>query len=655
MSKLPTDPRITRRSFVKGAGAGAGGATLGVLAGSANAAPKEKAGAATSRVAPPTQAAMARELAAPEGYSEEQRAHYFVDSPGSDFMVDVLQELQIDYLAINPGSSFRGLHESVVNHGENKRPEILTCLHEEQAVALAHGYAKASGKPMAVACHGTVGLQHAAMAVYNAWCDFVPVVILAGNHIDAAHRSGSVGWAHSAQDPVSIVRDFTKWDASPVSLEDFSESLVRAYRVALTPPMGPVVVVTDADLQEAGIKQQPPIPNLTVPRPPQGDSNALRETARLLLAAESPVIVADRHARTQAGVDSLVELAELLQAAVVDEGGRMNFPSKHYLNQTFGAGVLRSADMILALEVNDVWGLLYRNRDYADRKTAYLGAENVKVVTLGTQDLFYKSNYQNFQRYLSSEIAIAGDSEATLPALIEAVREEMTSSHKAKVARRKRAATDAFVKARDKALDDARYGWDASPVSMPRLSMQLWHQIGNRDWSLVSRSDFQSFWPRKLWNFDKHYQYLGGSGGAGIGYGAPAAVGAALAFRERGVLPINIQSDGDLLYGPTALWTAAHHEVPLLSVMHNNGGYHQEYMHLQRMASRRRRGIQTTAKIGNAFDEPPIDFAALAKSMGVWSAGPISDPQDLAPALQKAIDVVSRGEPALIDVVCQPR
>jgi thiamine pyrophosphate-dependent acetolactate synthase large subunit-like protein len=384
--------------------------------------------------------------------------------------------------------------------------------------------------------------------------------------------------------------------------------------------------------------------------------NAVRETARLLLEADSPVIVADRHARTQAGVDSLVELAELLQASVVDEAGRMNFPSNHPLNHTFApGGLMRSADLVLALEVNDVWGLLYKIRDSADRKTVFVGAENLKIVTVGTQDLFYKSNYQNFQRYLSSDLAIAGDSEATLPSLIEAVREQMKSSHKNKIGRRKRAALDMFAKGRSKALDDARYGWDGSPVSMPRLCMELWQRIKDRDWSLVSQSHFQSFWPRKLWDFAKHYQYLGGSGGAGIGYGAPAAVGAALAFRDRGVLPVNIQSDGDLLYGPTALWTAAHHNLPLLSIMHNNGGYHQELMHLQRMASRRRRGIESTAKIGNAFDSPPIDFAGMAKSMGVWSSGPISSPHELGPAITKALDVISQGEPALIDVICQPR
>jgi acetolactate synthase I/II/III large subunit len=646
--------KITRRSFVKGAAAG--GAALGALTSSPGVTAQSPGEPAAARIDQPTQVTKARELEAPEGYSEAQRAHYFVDSPGSDFMVDILQQLNIDYLAINPGSSFRGLHESVVNYGGNARPQILTCLHEEQAVAIAHGYAKAAGKPMAVACHGTVGLQHAAMAVYNAWCDYVPVIVIAGNHADAAHRSGSVGWAHSAQDPVAIVRDFTKWDAAPISAEDFSESLVRGYRIALTPPMGPTVLVADADLQEAPLKQKPPIPKLTVPRPPQGDSNAIRETARLLLDAQSPVIVADRHARTQAGVDSLIELAELLQASVIDEGGRMNFPSNHHLNHTFApGGRIRSADFILALEVNDVWGLLYKVRDHAERNTVFVGAENLKLVTIGTQDLFYKSNYQNFQRYQASDLAIAGDSEATLPSLIEAVRKQMKSSHRNEIGKRKQAAMDLFARGRSKALDDARYGWDGSPISMPRLCMELWHRIKGRDWSLVSQSHFQSFWPRKLWDLDQHHQYLGGSGGAGIGYGAPAAVGAALAFRDRGVLPINIQSDGDLLYGPTALWTAAHHNLPLLSVMHNNGGYHQEFMHLQRLASRRRRGIESTAKIGNAFDSPSIDFAALAKSMGVWSAGPISSPHELGPAITRALDVIAQGEPALIDVICQPR
>lgn len=163
-----------------------------------------------------------------------------------------------------------------------------------------------------------------------------------------------------------------------------------------------------------------------------------------------------------------------------------------------------------------------------------------------------------------------------------------------------------------------------------------------------------SGWPLRLWSFDKPYQHIGGSGGAGVGYTAPAAVGAALANRAHGRLTVNIQPDGDLMYAPGILWTAAHHRIPILSVLHNNRAYHQEVMHLQRMANRHNRGIDR-AGIGTTIEQPNIDYAKLAQGMGVYAEGPLSDPKDLGAALARAIAVVKRGEPALVDVVTQPR
>jgi thiamine pyrophosphate-dependent acetolactate synthase large subunit-like protein len=203
-------------------------------------------------------------------------------------------------------------------------------------------------------------------------------------------------------------------------------------------------------------------------------------------------------------------------------------------------------------------------------------------------------------------------------------------------------------------LDQAAWGWDASPITTARLSAELWNQIKNEDWSLVSDVVFLSFWPTRLWDFDKHYQYIGGQGAYGIGYGAPAAVGAALANRKHGRLSVNIQCDGDLNYAPGVLWTAAHHRIPLLSVMHNNRAYHQERMYVQDMAARAERGIDR-ANIGTALTDPNIDYATLAKAYGVYGAGPIDNPNALGPAIRRAIEVVKRGEPALIDVVTQPR
>src|SRR6266850_3350265 len=250
------------------------------------------------------------------------------DRPGGDFMVDVLKALNFEYVAANPGSSFRGIHESIVNYGGNSAPEFITCCHEESSVAMAHGYFKAEGKPMAVLCHGTVGLQHASMAIYNAYCDRVPVYLLAGNTVDATMRRPGVEWAHSVQDAAAMIRDFIKWDDLPFSLPHFAESAVRAYKIAMTPPMMPVLLVIDGGLQEDPISPEVQgrlrIPKLTLTSPPQGDSAAVAEAARLLVNAQNPVIVADRLARTPAGMAHLIELAETLQAPVIDQGGRMN-------------------------------------------------------------------------------------------------------------------------------------------------------------------------------------------------------------------------------------------------------------------------------------------------------------------------------------------
>jgi hypothetical protein len=261
--------------------------------------------------------------------------------PGSDFMLDVIKTLDIDYVFTNPASSCRGLHDSIITYGDNKKPELLTCMHEESATAMAHGYFKVAGKPAIALCHGTVGLQHATMGIYNAWCDRAPVILMTGNSTDANQRRPGVPTTHSVQDPASMVRDFIKWDDQPGSLQHFAESVVRAYRIAMTPPHEPVLIVLDEDLQELGIEDSAAlhIPKYAIPAPPAGEPNAVREVARLLVNAERPVIVADRCARTQAGVKSLVQLAELLNATVIDQGGRMNFPNMHPLYARGSGGV----------------------------------------------------------------------------------------------------------------------------------------------------------------------------------------------------------------------------------------------------------------------------------------------------------------------------
>jgi acetolactate synthase I/II/III large subunit len=576
---------------------------------------------------------------------------------GSDFMVDVIKSLDIDYVCANPGSSFRGLHESIVNYGGNRSPEFITCCHEESSVGMGHGYAKIAGKPLLVVAHGTVGLQHAAMAVYNAYCDRVPIVIIAGNILDATRRISQVEWAHSVQDAASILRDYVKWDDLPISLPHFAESAVRAYKIAMTPPMMPVLLIVDGELQENPIASDATlrVPKLTPTAPPQGDSGAVDEAARLLVAAENPVLITGRAARTPAGMTYLLELAETLQIPVIDQMDRMNFPTRHPLNQNERSRELISgADVVLGLEVNDFWGAVHSFRDQMERTSRPIARPDAKTISINSANLSVKSNYQNFQRYAEVDVDIPADAEATLPALTEAVKRHMDASRKNVFAGRRARFAEAHDQSLQRARDAASYAWDASPVSTARLSAEIWAQIKNEDWSLVSTVTFVNRWPHRLWAFDKHHHYIGNAGGYGIGYNAPASIGAALANRKHGRLSVNIQCDGDLMYAPGVLWTAAHHRIPLLTVMHNNRAYHQEVMQVQIMANRHSRGIDR-ANIGTTLSDPPIDYAKLAQSMGVYAEGPISDPKDLGPAITRAIQVVKRGEPALIDVLTQPR
>jgi thiamine pyrophosphate-dependent acetolactate synthase large subunit-like protein len=645
---------VGRRGFLKGAAAGAAALVAApALAGAQEPQPQAQL---RPSAPPPSAGLVAAETSPPPPRVDV----YTTDRPGSDFMADVLKSLNFEYVAANPGSSFRGLHESFINYGGNKNPELLTCCHEESSVAMAHGYAKIEGKPMLVMAHGTVGLQHASMAIYNAYADRVPVYVVLGNIADVGWRRSDVEWTHSVQDAAAMVRDYTKWDDMPASLNHFAESGVRAYKIAMTPPYGPVVIVADAVLQEEGIAEAERgklrVPKLSPTAPPAADATAIAELAKMLVAGESPAIVAGRVARTPAGLAHLTELAELIQAPVYDGQFmlRMNFPTRHPLKRS---GIpTADADFILGLEKPDLFLITHRltpvNRFGMEaRRITKPGAT---IVTISSQELSTRNNYQEAGRYNEVDLSIAADAEASLPALVEACRRLITADRKRAIEQRGAKLADASQRAREAMLDEAAWGWDASPISTARLSAELWDQIKREDWSLVSDATFISNWPLRMWDFTRHHQFLGWSGAYGIGYGAPAAVGAALANRKHGRLSVNIQCDGDLNYAPAVLWTAAHHKIPLLTVMHNNRAYHQERMYVTDMAARANRDV-SRANIGNELNDPAIDYATLAKAYGVYGVGPIDNPSDLGPAIKKAIEVVKKGEPALIDVVTQPR
>jgi acetolactate synthase I/II/III large subunit len=575
-------------------------------------------------------------------------------SSGGDFMVDVLNSLGIEYLAINCASSYRGLHEAVVNHGNNK-PEIITCVHEDIAVHMAQGYAKIERKPMAMACHGVVGLQHAAMAIYNAWCDRVPVFVMGGNIMEADKRAPGAEWPHSGVDIGHLVREFTKWDDQPASLQHFAESAVRAYKIATTPPMGPVFLALDAELQENPIADGK---NLRIPKferviPPQGDSGAIAEAAKLLVEAQNPLIICDRMARTPAGMANLVTLAETLQCGVIDNVGRMNFPSRHPLNQSFRRGLIAQADVILAIEMNDLWGTLTHFSDRIVRQSRSNTKSGAKLITLGVRDLYLKSNYQDFGRWQDVDLNIAGDGEASLPVLTEAVRRLIDDGRKSAFEARGQKLAKLHMAMVEQSKTDATVGWDSSPITTARMCAEVYNQIKDQDWSLVGTA-IRLTWPHRLWDFKKPEQWNGVSGGGGVGYNLPASLGAALANKKHGRFTVAFGGDGDFMFNPGALWTAAHHKIPILYVVHNNRAYHQEYMYLTTMAARHGRGVERM-DIGTTLKDPNIDYATIARGMGAHGEGPITDPKELAPALARAVAVVKSGEPAVVDVVTDPR
>ena len=561
--------------------------------------------------------------------------------PGSDLMVQVLKDLNIEYIAANPASSFEALQESIVNYGTppNTYPELITALHEESAVDMAHGYAKSQGHPMAVMLHGTVGLQHAAMAIYQCYHDKTPVLIIVGRD-DTFFRQ-----EQTANDIAGLTRAFTKWDSQPESLESALSDIQRAFNEAITPPMGPTVVVVDTHIQkeEAGNLV---IPNYQSPVFKKISKNQARKIAKDLLEAENPRLHVGR-LRTPEGIADAIRLAELTGSSVRTSatGGPMSFPERHPL---CGNGGNIDHDYILGLESD--------GKDTSIQGPTLLSnAANRDLTNIGFG--FIREPVIPPRRDLSGKNDITADAESSLPLIINEF-ETINSSDSEVISNR----IDSYSKENlntyqdelKKTLEKKRKGWNSSPVSLARLYSELWPMIKDLDWCLSSPTVFSSRHHIGMWDHDKPYSYLGMHGAGGIGYCIGASAGAGLAAKKRERIVINIQCDGDLNYTPGSLWTAAHHKLPVLTIMHNNRGYHQEVMYLHYMAGVRGRGTDRM-HIGTTLRDPFIDYAKLAEAYGMNSEGPIENPDDLKAAFSRGIRSVLDGEPYLIDVITEPR
>ena len=585
------------------------------------------------------------------GIGRKSRAQY-----GSDLMVEVLRDLGIKYIALNPGASYRGLHDSIVNFEPGKGPEIIMCTHEEIAVALANGYARATGEIMATGLHDIVGLQHACMAIFNAWCDRTPILNLGGGGPQSTTHRRSTDWVHTALVQGNMVREFVKYDDQPNSVDAVPESFLRAYRIAMTEPKGPVYVCLDTDVQEQKISSPMIVPDARLFRAPAGpgpNPESLRRASQLLAEAQWPVIVAGEVGRNPKALPALLDLAEALGAPVIDADGRYAFPSTHPLNLTTAREeALRNADVVLALDVPSLGvplGPSVRERG----NFAPVISPSCKVIHITLLDLERQSWVSDSMWLLPVHVPMAADTAVTLPPLLEQVRERLKSNGSAgRQIQERRARIEAiYHEARKQSQAWIDKTWEEKPISQARLFGEINKRVQGQSWALVSAHGRR--W-REAIEVTEPLHGIGGGRGGGVGYGLPSSIGAALGHKGSGRLCVAILGDGDFLMTSNALWTAAKYQIPLLVVVLNNRSYYNDEEHQERMARWRQRRVENKG-IGIRIEDPAPDLAAIARALSVDGFGPITEPDQLGPALDKAIEIVGDGKPAVVDVITQPR
>ncbi len=581
---------------------------------------------------------------------------------GSDIIVDILKEYGIEFVAANIGSTFRGLWDSIVNYGGDEWPQTISCCHEEIAVAIAHGYAKATEKPMGVLVHDTVGLLHATMAIFNAWVDRVPIIIMgACGTMDSSKRRPWIDWIHTSLIPNDVVRNYVKWDDFPFAITSVPQSFVRAYNLAVTEPAAPVFINFDmeyleeklaapklAAMSKSSYREDNPPPSY-----PSVDSRTLEKLAKFLLEAQNPLIIAGTTGGHKSSVQPLIQLAEVTGSGVWDSMDRFSFPNTHPLDSEKSA--LREADTILALDSRRL-EFLFTNMDMATRSIKSATRSDTRIATVGVDDLLVKSWSNDYQGLVPIEFSILAETSKLLPELAETCRRIVSSDSALarKVSERTAKVMERHQRERASYLEQAKAQWDDSPISVPRLAAEVWNLIKGKSFVIANGS--LAGWTRKLWDWEEPGCYLGMNGGAGLGSGLPASVGVALGLRNSKKLVIDFQPDGDLLMTPGTFWTAAHYRAPLLIVMFNNRLYYNDAEHNKRVAEMRGRDADRVYHNGGDIDDPAVDFGLLARSQGVWGEGPITKPEDIAPAVTRALRVVEVDrKPALVDVVTKAR
>jgi len=577
---------------------------------------------------------------------------------GSDVVAELLRRLAVPYIALNPGASYRGLHDSLVNYNANRDPSLILCNHEEVAIGVAHGYAKLRGRAMAAAIHSNVGLMHATMAIFNAFEDRAPMLILGGNGpMDATQRRPWIDWVHTSHGQGELVREFTKWEHQPTSIAATPEALLRAWQIAHLEPPGPAYVDLDAGLQESRLSEPVAVPDpaeFPAPQPPAPAEELIRHAAEWLAQADFPVFLPGRIAQTRQVWDDLRALAEALGAAVVSERrGNAAFPTSHTLAQQ--ADVLERADVVLALERNDPAGTLRAALGQGSRGGGRSSVAWPKLINVSLEPMRVSSWVADYQELPRAGLTILSTPDATLAALVPAVERALRDHPTARRKVEQRTEQHGRRRAELEAGWHAQRvrTWDARPISYARVVSELREALGERYPDAVL-AYMPTAWPPGVWDFQKPGAYLGGDGGAGIGAGPPLTVGAALGAEESGRPVVGIVGDGAMLMTPTALWTAAHHRIPALLVVANNRSYFNDEEHQERVARARGRPVENRG-VGQRIVDPDVDFAQLARAQGVEGLGPVVEPDDLAQAMGAAVAALNEGRPVLVDVRVAPR
>jgi len=555
---------------------------------------------------------------------------------GSDVAAQMLRQLDVPYVALNPGASYRGLHDSLVNHLGNHAPEMLMCLHEEHAVAIAQGFAKATGKPMGVVLHANVGLMHGTMSIFNAWADRQPMLILgATGPVDAAIRRPWIDWLHTSQDQGALVRNFVKYDDQPGSIEAIPESMLRAWQQTTTKPSAPVYVCLDAALQEQKIEEPIQFPDPSrykASAPPRAATEDLASAVTLLKNAKNPVILYGRCDRTQSAWDNRLELAERLNAKMLSDlkAGAM-VPTNHELHAAVpftglnpaGKEALRNADVILSIGWIDLGGIL---------RQAF-GASTVtpKVIHASVDAQLHNGWGKETFGLPPVDLNLMVDPDQAVADLLAAM-----PSKKAKTYQLLPPSTD-------------RPG-DDEPMNIRHVAFALRDAVGHEKTSFASLA---RSWPVDVFPHTHPLAYLGKDGGGGIGSGPGLAIGVALAQKYSDLFPIAVLGDGDTAMSINALWTAAKYEIPTLIIIANNRSYFNDELHQEGVARTRGRNPKNRW-VGQQVDAPAPDLAKLAEGQGVKGIGPITDPKALKAAIDQAVAEVRSGKPCLIDVHIDP-